>query len=231
MQNNKKEKAPEEEFLGMAKKVSELVKSESDRGAILILAAYLEEILALLVRAICVSDKHGQKLTELNKPAGDFDSKIVFCVSLGLISEDEEKALRYVQKIRNRAAHFDKKGRGFDVLFDSEPTIDQVAELVKLTQSKLESRESEVVKTAFVKSCRLLATKLYVRLAKITRMPMALSSKEEAAKILERMKGTDFGEYLATMRKEAAEGNTEKLFELIDAFQSAIQNKPEGQAE
>lgn len=225
-----KEKVPEEEFLGMAKKVSELVKSESDRGAILILAAYLEEILALLVRAICVSDRHGQKLTELNKPAGDFDSKIVFCVSLGLISEDEEKALRYVQKIRNRAAHFDKKGRGFDVLFNSDPTIDQVSELVKIYQSKIASRESDVVKAAFVKSCRLLATKLYIRLAKITRMPMALSSKDEAAKILERMQGTDFGEYLATMRKEASEGNTEKLLELIDAFQSAIQNKPEGQA-
>lgn len=225
------EKSPEEEFLGLAEKVSELVKSESDRGAILILAAYLEEILGLLVRAICVSDKLGQRLTELNKPAGDFDSKIVLCVSLGLISEDEEKALRFVQKIRNRAAHFDKKGRGFDVLFDSDPTIDQVSEFVELFQSKIESREPEVVKEAFVKSCRILATKLYIRLAKIGRMPMALSSKEEAANILERMKDTDFGKYLAAMRQEASEGNADKLFELLYAFQSGTKDKPDNQEE
>lgn len=225
------DKSPEEEFIGLAKKMSELVKSESDRGAILILAAYLEEILGLLVRAICVSDKLGQRLTELNKPAGDFDSKIILCGSLGLISEDEEKALRFVQKIRNRAAHFDKKGRGFDVLFDSDPTIDQVSELVKLFQSKIDSREPEVVKSAFIKSCRILATKLYIRLAKTGRMPMAHSSKVEAANILERMKDTDFGTYLATMRQEASEGNTEKLFELLNAFQSVINERPDNQEE
>lgn len=98
MPDRMNEQVPGEEFLGLAKKVTELVEKESDRGAILILAAYLEEILGLLVRAICVSDKLGQKLTELNKPAGDFDSKIILCVSLGLISEDEGRALRFVQK-------------------------------------------------------------------------------------------------------------------------------------
>lgn len=225
------EQVPGEEFPGLEKKVTELVEKESDRGAILILAAYLEEILALLVRAICVSDKLGQKLTELNKPAGDFDSKIILCVSLGLISEDEGRALRFVQKIRNRAAHFDKKGRGFDVLFDSDPTIDQVSEFAKLSRSSMESREPAIVKRAFVRTCRLLSTKLYIRLAKIERKPAALSSKEEADKIVERMKGTDFGEYLAIMRQNASEGKTEKLTELFNAFNTVVQSKPGNEAE
>lgn len=93
------------------------------------------------------------------------------------------------------------------------------------------SREPETVKRTFVKSCRLLSTKLYVRLAKIERKAAVLSSKEEADEILERMKGTDFGEYLATMRHEASEGNTEKLTELFNAFNMVLQSKPGNEAE
>ena len=223
-------KTLEQEFIGLAEQVSELVKNESDRSAILIFAAYLEEILGLLVRTTCVSDKYGKKLIELNKPAGSFDSKIILTVSFGLISEDEERALRYVQKIRNRAAHFDRKGRGFNVLFDSDPTIDQVGEFVKLFNSTLDSREQAVVKDAFVRSCRLLATKLYIRVAKAPRMKTALSSKQESLAILERMKDTELGKYLATMRKEASEGNTEKLFEALEAFKDAMNMHNNGNA-
>lgn len=225
------ENSPATDFLGLSKKVTELVKSESDRGAILILAAYLEEILGLLVRAVCISDKHGQNLTELNKPAGNFDSKIIFCVSLGLISEDEEKALRFVQKIRNRAAHFDKRGRGFDVLFDSNSTVDQVAEFVKLFQSKLISRKPEKVKWAFVLSCRLLSSKLYVRLAKVSRMQKPCSSSEESANFLEKIKDTEVGKYLATMKQEASEGELEKLNKVLNSFQEIIKYRHNGNME
>ncbi|KDE38502.1 hypothetical protein ADINL_2957 [Nitrincola lacisaponensis] len=62
-------------------------------------------------------------------------------------------------------------------------------------------------------------------------MPEALSSKDEADKILEQMKGTDFGEYLAIMRQEASEGNTEKLNEVFNAFKAAVQSKPGNKAD
>jgi hypothetical protein len=55
-------------FLGMPKKVTALVDNESDRGAILILAAYLEEILGLIVNAMCLSDEEGARIQEHRGP-------------------------------------------------------------------------------------------------------------------------------------------------------------------
>lgn len=215
---------PEAAFLGMPKKVTELVKNESDRGAILILSAYIEEILGLLLQSICVTEKHGQKLIELNSPAGDFDSKRVLCAALGLISDDEDKAIKIIQNIRNKAAHFDRKGRGFDVLFDSAPTVNQVVELSKSLNTKLNSKEASDVKEHFNSSCRLLATKLYVRLPRIRRMVQPKSNKDEAAEILMRLKGTELGKALEEMRNEAKNGNPDKLKEMMEAIHQITQS-------
>lgn len=215
MVDENKKNPPEAAFLGMPKKVTELVKNESDRGAILILSAYLEEILGLLLQSICVTEKHGQKLLEFNSPAGDFNSKRVLCTALGLISDDEDKALKIIQNIRNKAAHFDRKDRGFDVLFDSEPTVNQIIELSKVLNTKLSSKDSSAVKEQFNSNCRLLSTKLYVRLPRVRRMIQPKSNKDEAAVIRKKLKGTEVGKALENMRDEAKKGNLDKLNEMI----------------
>jgi len=151
------------DFFGMPKEITKILATESDRGIILILAAYLEELLGLIIKESCISDKEADKLLEFGGSAGDFGSKRLLCTSLGLIHNEESAALKLVQNIRNRAAHFDKKGRGFKVLFDSNQTIDQVEALAEKMNVKLLSRKQEDVRFCFIIVSRFLTTKLYAR--------------------------------------------------------------------
>jgi hypothetical protein len=217
------ERGPAEEgFLGMPAKITQLLNSESDRGAILILGAYLDELLGLIVRAACVSDAVADELLEFRRPAGDFDSKILLCTAFGLIHPDEMTALRAIQKIRNRAAHFDKKGGGFDVLFDSPQTADQVANLTRALGLGFKSRERAALRNAFTISARLLATKLYFRLLDTNKARSPLTIKEQANEIRGRMKDTPVGQMISQAEKEAREGNPEKLFQLMASINQAV---------
>ena len=126
MTTKKQQRQPKErQFIGMPAKITAILENESDRGVILVLAAYLEEVLGLIVRAACVTDEDADKILKFRALAGGFDLKIQLCKAFALIHPVEVKGLQAVRKIRNCAAHFDDK-RGLDVLFDSDSTIDQV---------------------------------------------------------------------------------------------------------
>jgi hypothetical protein len=207
-------------FVGMPKRITKLVEDESDRGAILILAAYLEEILGLIVSGACVSQEEGDKILEFRGPAGGFDLKIQLCKALALIHPVEVQGLDAVRKIRNCAAHFDSK-RGFDVLFDSQSTIDNVANLAKSQNLQLTSREPAYVREVFIVCVRLLATKLYFRFANVQRPQPLPTVKETANEYRERMKGTERGTAIAKMEAEIMAGN----FEIAaDYFQNMVES-------
>jgi hypothetical protein len=208
-------------FLGMPKKVTALVDNESDRGAILILAAYLEEILGLIVNAMCLSDEEGARIQEHRGPAGGFDLKIQLCSALGWIHSSEAKGLQSVRKIRNNAAHFDNK-RGFDVLFDSDQTIAHVENLAASQNLVLESRAPADVRHVFTGSVRLLACKLYVRVCEATRPAPPKSLKQKANEFREKHKDTEMGKALARIERDAKEGDPEALFELMKGLGEAI---------
>lgn len=73
----------------MPTKITELIEGESDRGAILILSAYLEELLGEVISASCISMQYAEKLMGYRQPAGDFSSKISLCVAQGHIHESD----------------------------------------------------------------------------------------------------------------------------------------------
>ena len=206
---------PESSFLGMPRKVSESLAKESDRGAILILAAYLEEILSLIVRAKCTSDQLGGELLKFRNPAGDFSSKILLCEAFGLISKDEAGALNTLRKIRNKAAHFDNTGRGFDVLFDSADTINQVKRFLDFQNIELRSKESTSVRRLFQFSCRLLSTKLYLRLLGTARADALKSSHELAKTARDSSKGMDREALFNEVDRLTKEGRFDELEELL----------------
>lgn len=214
---------PEASFIGLPKKITELLNKESDRGAILILSAYLDEILGLIVRAAATSDKLGKGLMELRGPAGDFSSKILLCEAFGLISSDEAKALNILRKIRNAAAHFDAKGRGFDVLFDSPDTAKQVKAFANQLDMCVEAGTSESGRKIFVTSGRFLATRLFTRLSRTGRAAAARSAKDEAIAIRERIKNTAVGRILAEAEGLAKSGQPEFFWEFIQAINQEIQ--------
>jgi hypothetical protein len=214
-------KSKTEQLIGMPKQITKLVEAESDRGAILILAAYLEEILAAIITGACVSDEEGEKILEFRGPAGGFDLKIQLCKAFALIHPIEVQGLEAVRKIRNCAAHFDQK-RGFDVLFDSEQTIDLVANLLKSQNAKMSSREPIAVRTMFVVCVRLLATKLYWRGLTVNRPTPLRTVKETANEVRERSKGTKLGKAISDLDAEAKAGNIEFMGEVMKAMHKAI---------
>lgn len=211
----------------MPSKITQLVDGESDRGAILILSAYLEELLGELIRAACVSNKHAEKLLDFHQPAGDFSSKISLCTALGFIHETEAAALSAVRKIRNSAAHFDKKGKGFDVLFDSDKTIDQVGNLTEALNIGHPPRESEAVKELFVLACRLLATKIMIRAVEVETPESPLTIKEMANKYRPQMQGTEAGERVAALEALLKEGEYEMVSNYFKDIAKHIKQKIE----
>lgn len=208
------ETVKEDEFAGMAKTVTSLVSTESDRGAILVLAAYLEEILGLIVRAACVTDDDADTILEFRGPAGGFHLKIQLCKALALIHSDEAKALNMVRSIRNSAAHFDSK-HGFNVLFDSQAAIARVENLVKLSGLQMLSREPRDVRKSFVICVRLLATRLYSRLLTIRRPSPLPSVKEYANAMRLHFADSNIGRDLERAETEARDGNSAFLFEIL----------------
>ncbi|WP_375435058.1 hypothetical protein [uncultured Hymenobacter sp.] len=179
-----------------------LVKEESDRGAILIITAVLEELLGEIIKEGTASEAYGNELLKIGQPAGDFESRILIAQAFGLIHAEDTKKLKIVQRIRNKAAHFDRKGRGFNVLFDSSSTIDQVAELSLLAKYPLSSRLPLHVRLNFVIATRTLMLRLLQRWMHTYSNTSLLSEEEEIAELLKKYKATDIGDYLKEIKEK-----------------------------
>ena len=211
--------------LGMPATITRLVDGESERGAILILGAYLEELLSELIRESCISDEKAEGLLKFCRPAGDFDSKIALCSAFGLIHDAEAAGLNAVRRIRNSAAHFDKKGRGFDVLFDSGQTIDLVGNLAEAVNLGRPAREPEAAFEMFVIACRLLATKIMFRIIETARPPVPPTLKEVANEIRAAAKGTDLEKHMARMDSLLREGDFDQISGYFKEMASRIRSR------
>lgn len=221
-ENESEPSCPEAQFCGLPKQITALLEKESDRGVILILAAYLEETLALIVRASCTTDGLGKKLLEYRAPAGDFSSKIALCEAFGSISAEEAHALHVIRSIRNSAAHFDDKGRGFEVLFDSPKTLDQVRAFIALIGLKLNSTDPAYARELFITTGRFLAARMYIRCFFAKRPPAPRSIKEIAAEWKAIIQDTPEGIELAEAEQLAKDGNLKKLMDLTRARMEAL---------
>ena len=80
-------------------------ESASDRAAVIIGGAFLDDILKELLQSFFCDDKNKNEIFEGSKPAATFSGKIDLCSSLGLISNWETKTLHTIRKIRNEFAH------------------------------------------------------------------------------------------------------------------------------
>lgn len=83
------------------------LSQESDRGAALVGAAFLDHLLAALIEGFLIDDRKSLKdvLEGHFAPLSSLASRISMAFSLGLISEDEQHDLDLIRKVRNVFAH------------------------------------------------------------------------------------------------------------------------------
>jgi len=79
----------------------------SERAAVIVGAAYLDELLTELLTSFMVPDtpKKDKEIFSGNGPLSTFSSKINMCWKLGLISDRERNTLHTIRGIRNDFAH------------------------------------------------------------------------------------------------------------------------------
>ena len=125
----------------------EQLEGESDRGCMLVVGAWLDELLGHLLEASIVSHGPTRKalFEEPNAPLATFSGRINLAHGLGLIAQDEYEALHQIRSLRNTAAHFEKKklARGFITGFEDETVASQVRALKVLDKIIVEAVENE----------------------------------------------------------------------------------------
>jgi mannitol operon repressor len=87
---------------------------ESDRGAVLVAAARLDEVLkSLLVAYLRDTKSAGDLLVGFNAPLGTFSARASACHAMGLIDDAEFSDISRIRKVRNTFGH-QWKGVRFD---------------------------------------------------------------------------------------------------------------------
>jgi mannitol operon repressor len=83
---------------------------ESDRGAVLASAAYIDSLLAKTLKAFLIDNKSAADMVDEYPGAlSTFSSRIQACNSMGLISDDEKNECNTIRKVRNSFAHHARK--------------------------------------------------------------------------------------------------------------------------
>lgn len=81
------------------------LEHESERGAVLLVGAALDDTLEELLRARLLPSKSTDELLTGRGPLATFNARIDLCHSLGVISSSEHALLHKLRKIRNDCAH------------------------------------------------------------------------------------------------------------------------------
>ena len=82
------------------------LNKESERGAVLIASAYIEDQLGQIIAAFLLESARSKHLLAgFNAPLGTFSARATAAEALGLISEEEYCDLTFIRKIRNEFAH------------------------------------------------------------------------------------------------------------------------------
>jgi hypothetical protein len=79
---------------------------ETERGAALAAAAFIDDLLQRILMAFLVNKSAGEKLlTGFNAPLSSFSARIAAVRALGLLSEAECQECELIRKVRNEFAH------------------------------------------------------------------------------------------------------------------------------
>ncbi|MCV3205570.1 MltR family transcriptional regulator [Mesorhizobium sp. YC-39] len=95
-----------EDFHAALNRLARLLRDEDERGLVLTMAAFAEDLLGRLIRGYLVEVKaSGELLDGFNAPLGTLSSRIKGAYALGLLSKEQFADLEHLRKIRNEFAH------------------------------------------------------------------------------------------------------------------------------
>ena len=84
----------------------DVLNKESERGAALISAAMIDDLLGRCIKAFLVeSDEVDRLLDGFNAPLGTLSARALAAFALGILSDDEYNECNRIRKIRNEFAH------------------------------------------------------------------------------------------------------------------------------
>lgn len=166
----------------VARKFSEAMRmrsvllNESDRGAVLVGASYLDEQVEEVLRKFFIDEpKLQEKLLGTSRPLATFSSRIDLCHALGLINEEMAKELHTIREIRNEFAHVSR-----NIGFEEQRVRDRCKNLRLRPRSATEPEEQ------FRSSVMGLSAVLHLIIRNTARRPKKpLPSEEDRAKAAE----------------------------------------------
>jgi DNA-binding MltR family transcriptional regulator len=113
-----------------------IFNAESERGAALTAAAFLDQRLLEVLQAFLVDAEEVENLLEgQDAPLGSFSSRISACFCLGLIDESEFRDINIIRRIRNEFGH-----KWVGVTFQSQKVIDLCMNLSRREPEELEKQ-------------------------------------------------------------------------------------------
>ena len=97
---------PDDPVFGRINRLMHIAREEDERGLVLSVAAFSEELLGQLLLAYLRDQKSSAALVDgFNAPLGTFSARIKACHAIGIISDCQKHDLEVVRRIRNEFAH------------------------------------------------------------------------------------------------------------------------------
>lgn len=125
------------------------INEQTDRGAALIVATWLDEELRAAIKTKFINSESNEKrVFGGNGPLSTFSSKIEIGYSLGLLSKQSYSDLTIIRKIRNDFAHSILDSYSEPVSFSSQHISDRCYSL-----KRVEDEEFDSPRHSFLRNC------------------------------------------------------------------------------
>jgi hypothetical protein len=129
--------------------------AESDRGAIILAATSLEDIIETMIKqklpGLKDDESTARKLFERDGAIASFSRKIEMAYALGIIDKEYKKRIDIIREIRNACAH-----SRFPLSLEKEVLRNAIKALLKATWNDLKDHASLTVRLAFVVECAFI---------------------------------------------------------------------------
>ncbi len=134
------------------------IENQTDRGTVIVAAAWLDEELKSALQGKCIKDEKALKnMFEGSSPLGAFSSKIELAYLLGITTRNQYLDLHIIRKIRNEFAH-KLMSKEIEALEFSTPNIMDRC----MSISCIQKEKPLTPRQAFCRACSILYSDLYL---------------------------------------------------------------------